>query len=175
MEKCNAHINKVDVYDIANGAGVGVVVWFQGCPHTKICGADKCHNPETHDWSKGIELTSERIDKIVNVCDKKYIERLTLSGGDPLHPFNRDGAYQLVERFRAKYGNTKKVWMWTGYLYEKIESLPIIDLIDVLIDGPFDYTKSDPTLQYRGSSNQRVIWISHNPQRSINITYPTQG
>lgn len=174
MNEKIAHINKVDVYDIGNGPGVGVVVWFQGCPHVKICGADHCHNPETHDWNAGIELTSERIDKIINACNKPHIDRLTLSGGDPLHPFNRDGAYQLVKRFREKFGNTKQVLLWTGYLYEQIEQLPIIDLIDTLIDGPFDHKLYNPKLQYRGSSNQRVIKIAHALERTIDVTYPMQ-
>lgn len=174
MNEKVAHINKVDVYDIGNGPGVGVVVWYQGCPHVKICGADHCHNPETHDWNLGIELTDDRIEKIINACDKPHITRLTLSGGDPLHPFNRDGAYKLVKRFRQRFSDTKSVWLWTGYLYEQIEHLSIIDLVDTLIDGPFDYKLYSPKLQYRGSSNQRVITIHHCPDRQINVSYPLQ-
>ena len=43
------------------------------------------------------------------------------------------------------------------------ETMKLLSIIDVLVDGPFIETKKDIRLRFRGSSNQRVIDV----QRSI--------
>ena len=55
----------------------------------------------------------------------------------------------------------KNVWLWTGYMYEDIPD-EIKDKCDVIIDGKFEEDKKDPSLKYRGSSNQRVILCKNN-------------
>ena len=68
----------------------------------------------------------------------------------------------MVRRVREIYGNTKDIWSWSGYYYEELlqdteDKIELLHLIDVLVDGRFDITKKDLTLQFRGSSNQRII------------------
>ena len=70
--------------DIANGEGIGVVLWCQGCS-LDCCG---CQNKCTHAKSEGKEFTSVEEDLIITELSRKHISRLTLSGGHPLEPYN---------------------------------------------------------------------------------------
>ena len=61
----------------------------------------------------------------------------------------------------------KNIWCYTGYIYERDvvermvpkwnETSRILELIDILVDGPFVEEKKDISLRFRGSSNQRII------------------
>ena len=64
-----------------------------------------------------------------------------------------------MQRFRKEIPE-KDVWLWTGYKYENLskEQLEVANLCDVIVDGQFIDSKKDLDLQYRGSSNQRVIY-----------------
>lgn len=149
----NCHILKVRTRDIGNGPGIRVSVWVAGCSH----GCDGCHNPETWKWKQGKELTQELINSIIKTCDQSHIEGLTLTGGDPLFVHNRTGVYLLCKAFRDYFGNNKTIWLWTGYNLEDIRSLPVIDLLDVIVDGKYIKELKDVSLPYSGSTNQRVI------------------
>ena len=82
---------------------------------------------------------------------------LTLSGGDPLHPQNVPDILKLVKRVRQECPG-KDIWLWTGYLLSELtpEQQQVVDLINVLIDGKFVKELADPSLLWRGSSNQVV-------------------
>ena len=84
---------------------------------------------------------------------KPYIDGLTLSGGDPMHPANREMVTLIAEH--VKKITHKTIWMYTGYLYEEIEDEPVMQYIDVVVDGIYDKTR--PPALYRGSDNQRII------------------
>ena len=142
---------KVYANDIGNGPGVRVSVWCSGCKH-KCPG---CHNPETWDPDQGKDLIC-CWDKILDACDKPEIAGLTITGGDPFLPFiNEIGTYELSKRFKNRFPD-KTVWVWTGYLYEKLPKM-LLKYIDVLVDGKYIQKLKDVTLPYSGSSNQRVI------------------
>ena len=51
--------------------------------------------------------------------------------------------------------------MWTGYLYGELtdNQREIVDLIDVLVDGKFVQELADPSLVWRGSSNQIIHYL----------------
>ena len=53
--------NAVVFDDIANGRGVGVSLYIQGCSH--FCPG--CFNPETWDFNYGKPLTSDVVIKII--------------------------------------------------------------------------------------------------------------
>lgn len=148
-------IIRVDRLDHANGDGLGVAVWMYGC-HWQC---NKCHNPDTWKWSKskGVGLNDKIIDKILNACDVPQIKRMTLTGGDPLFPKSREGVEYLCKKFRERFGNTKSIWLWTGYLWEDIKDLPLINYVDIVVDGKYEDHLRVPNLKYRGSTNQRVI------------------
>ena len=148
------HYNKVRKMDISNGPGVRVSIFMQGC----VFNCKDCFNPETHDFTKGLEFTDAVIDNIINLANHDYIKGLSILGGEPLHKLNIEGTTKLAKRFKEVYPN-KSIWVWSGYLYDDLKNQEIFDYIDVLVDGQFKTKLFDPTLKWRGSSNQRVIDI----------------
>lgn len=146
--------NKIRKMDISDGPGVRVSIFMQGC--TFKC--KNCFNPETHDFKGGTEFTDETIDKVLSLAKPDHIKGLSVLGGEPMHPVNIDGTMKLVKAFKEKYPN-KSVWVWSGFLYDDIieRNKEIFNYIDVLVDGQYDDSLHDPTLKWKGSSNQRVI------------------
>ena len=138
--------------DMLNGDGLRVVLWVAGCNHR----CRECHNPITWDIDGGILFDDDAKTEIFAELDKDYISGITFSGGDPLHPANRAEVEALMEEIHAKYPH-KTIWLYTGYVWDAIKNLPYIQLIDVLVDGPFVLEQKDVKLHWRGSANQRVI------------------
>ena len=73
-----------------------------------------------------------------------------------MHPKNIEATRMLSEEFKKRYPK-KSVWVWTGYNVEKLLNKEALKYIDVLVDGLFMDELHDPTLYFRGSSNQRLI------------------
>ncbi len=141
--------------DIANGPGVRVSVFMQGCPfHCK-----NCFNPETWEFGIGKDFTDEVIDHILDLCNKDYIVGLSILGGEPMHPVNIGGSTKLAKKFKETYPN-KTIWAWSGFLYDRdLKDKEIMKYLDVLVDGQFVEELHSPKLKWCGSSNQRVIDI----------------
>lgn len=138
--------------DIANGEGVGVVLWCQGCS----LNCPGCQNVCTHASVAGKEFTLVEETKIFAELKRPQVTRLTLSGGHPLEDYNIEECTKLCKRVKAEMPDIK-IWCYTGYLWEAVKDLEIIKYIDVLIDGPFVEDLRDISIPWRGSSNQRVI------------------
>ena len=154
--------HKITEWDVANGIGIGVVLWVSGCEH-KCTG---CHNFMTWDADSGIEFTEYTLQRILSILQHPYVNRLTLSGGDPLAVYNRDSILQIVKSVRGHYPN-KKIWCYTGYKYEDICDLEVINYLDVLVDGKFEENNKDVGLFWCGSTNQRVIDIKSTKSTGI--------
>ena len=141
-------------FDISNGEGVGIALFTQGCKfHCK-----GCFNPETWDLDGGKEWTDEVEEKFIKLAGRDYIERISILGGEPLLDRNIEPLCRLFKKLKEKYPD-KKIWMYSGYTYEVIkERIPdVLENVDVLIDGTYMEELRDITLEFRGSSNQRVI------------------
>ena len=138
--------------DIANGEGIGVVLWCQGCS----LNCPGCQNQCTHAAAEGKEFTYREEDLIIEELNRKHISRLTLSGGHPLEPYNIGACLRLCDRINFEAPETR-IWCYTGWLWEDVKDLEIMEHIDVLVDGPYVESLRDITLPWRGSSNQRVI------------------
>ena len=145
--------NKIRKMDIANGPGVRVSIFMQGCEfHCK-----NCFNKETWGFDGGEEFTDETIEKVLNACDKEYIEGLSILGGEPMHPKNIEGTTKLAKAFKEKFPN-KTLWVWSGFTFEKyLKDKPVLNYVDVLVDGQYVDELHNPTLKWKGSSTQRVI------------------
>ena len=145
--------NKIRKMDISNGPGVRVSLFVQGC--TFNCKG--CFNQETHDFNGGKEFTDDVIEHILNLCENENIEGLSILGGEPLHPKNIEGVTKLAKMYKERLPD-KSLWIWTGYLFDKdLQGKEILNYVDVIVDGQFVEELKDPTLEWRGSSNQRVI------------------
>ena len=148
-----ANYGNIKYCDIANGLGIRTSVFISGCTHR----CKNCFNPETWDFNYGESLTSDVIIKIINSADPSYIDGITLLGGDPLcGEDNQVASHSLCHMFKSKYPN-KTIWLYTGYLYEQVKDLPVMEHVDVLVDGPFIEEKKNLMLKFRGSENQRLI------------------
>ena len=146
---------KIKDNDIANGVGVTMSLWTQGCPHH----CKGCFNIETWDFNKGKEFTESDLKYIFDNINKNNIDRdLSILGGEPLCPQNLEGVINLCKEFKSVYPN-KKIYLWTGYTLEEFNDIQksILNHIDVIVDGKFIEEKRNLSLKFRGSTNQRVI------------------
>lgn len=153
--------NLIRKMDISNGPGVRVSIFMQGCSfHCK-----NCFNQETWDFEGGQEFTEDTINKVLELSDKKEVKGLSILGGEPMHPTNIEGTTKLAKAFKEKYPE-KNIWAWSGFKYEDIKNNDVFNYIDVLVDGQYKDELHDPTLKWRGSSNQRVIDIKESKKQN---------
>lgn len=143
---------------IVDGRGMRFVVFTQGCPHH----CEGCHNPETHEPSAGLEMTT--LEVINEMLSNPMTDGLTLSGGEPfMQP------HDCAEIARAAHEAGLNVWAYTGYTFEKLLEMDseavreLMNEIDVLVDGPFILSQKSLSIPWRGSKNQRLL----NMQKSL--------
>lgn len=155
------HYSQYYPVDVINGPGTRVTLFVSGCEHQ----CKGCYNQSTWSPRNGSVFTQAMEDKIINDLNDPRIRRkgLSLSGGDPLYPGNLEHILKLVKRVK-KESVGKNVWLWTGYTIEQLtpEQKMVVQYVDYLVDGKFEQSLSDPALQFRGSSNQRIITILQN-------------
>ena len=157
--------NLIRKMDISNGPGVRVSIFMQGCEfHCK-----NCFNPETWDFKDGKEFTDETIEKVLDIANKDHIVGLSILGGEPMHKTNIEGTKKLAKAFKEKYPN-KNIWTWSGFRFEDLKDKDVLKYIDVLVDGTYKDELHDPTLKWRGSSNQRVIDVQESLKNGKIIT-----
>jgi anaerobic ribonucleoside-triphosphate reductase activating protein len=144
--------NTIKQLDIANGPGCRVSLFVQGCSFN----CPGCFNTVAKDFEGGKEFTEQTKEAIFSLAEPDHISGLSILGGEPLHPRNRDAVLALTREFKEKYP-TKTVWIWTGYLFEDVAEDLLASAVDVVVDGRFVEAQKDLRLKYRGSSNQRVI------------------
>ena len=144
--------------DISNGLGFRCTLWVTGCQR-KCPG---CFNEEAQNPEFGKPFDEYAKNRIFNELNNDTCDGLSLMGGEPLSVCsdNRKQIISLCKEVKKRFPS-KDIWVWSGFLFEEIvndESMrPILDYIDVLVDGPFIQEKKDLSCPFRGSSNQRVI------------------
>lgn len=151
---CSMNIIKIDKNNLVNGAGCRCVVWTAGCCHN----CKNCHNPETHDPNVGSPINADHINQILAQLGDDNVDGITITGGDPMMPYNHVDLLSLVKQCKTKFPN-KSIWIWSGYTWEVLKDNDIMKYVDVLIDGKFveELKPKRKNLRYRGSLNQRVI------------------
>lgn len=158
--------NLIRKMDIADGPGVRVSIFMQGCTfHCK-----NCFNKETWDFNLGVEFTNDTINHVLELCNNDYISGLSILGGEPLHPKNIDGSTKLAKAFKEKFKD-KNLWVWSGFLFENLQDKEILKYIDVLVDGQYVDELHNPKLKWKGSSNQRVIDVQKSLKNKKIILY----
>ena len=151
---------------IVDGKGIRTVIWTQGCSHN----CPYCHNPGTHDFNGGelvdIEDVIERLENLTGQ------DGVTFSGGDPM--FQPKACSILAKKVHELGMN---VWTYTGFTFEELlnkgnkDILEFLKNTDVLIDGKFEIDKKSMDLEFRGSSNQRIIDVAKSLEKNKVVLY----
>ena len=137
---------------IVDGPGIRYTIFTQGCPHH----CPGCHNPQTHDFAGGQDADVEKI--LEEIFNNPILSRVTFSGGEPF--CQAEALLPIAEAIKKK---GKHLMIYTGYLLEHLQKMEnagvqrLLELADVIVDGPFILAEKNLTLSYRGSENQRVI------------------
>lgn len=137
--------------DSLNGIGFRTVLFVTGCSHK----CEQCYNKSTWNPCNGQEFTESTLEYLITMVNKPYINGLTISGGDPLYRSNIKEVINICKRVKEE--TRKSIWIYTGYEFNDLpeKSLELLDYVDVIIDGKYDYTK--PTDKpFRGSDNQKM-------------------
>ena len=150
----------IKTVDIADGPGVRVSLFVSGCRNH----CPGCFQPETWDFGYGKPFTRETEDEIIKALRPEWIQGLSLLGGDPMEPENQEALIPFLKRVRAELPD-KDIWLYTGYLLERVSGSPMLDLVDVVVDGPFIEMEKDAGLAFRGSRNQRIIHLKQSEDR----------
>lgn len=155
---------------IVDGPDLRFSAFVQGCSHH----CPGCHNRESQSHEGGyLSTVGELCERIANNAS---VSGVTLTGGEP---FEQPEACLALARWCKTRGLS--VWAYSGYCYEDIlagnvpgrkaqdasqtcrgnaarcAARALLDVCDVLVDGPFVMGRRSYDLHWKGSSNQRVI------------------
>lgn len=155
------------VCDIANGPGIRVTLFVSGCR----LHCPNCFNKEAQDFNYGQPYTEAVHNELMEALKKPWIHGFTCLGGEPFEPENQNTLCHLFKDIKRVFPD-KTIWCYTGYIFDKDlcpggrKYVPevtdmMLRYIDVLVDGPFIEDLKDPSLKFRGSSNQRILHLKH--------------
>ncbi|MBK5722321.1 anaerobic ribonucleoside-triphosphate reductase activating protein [Dysgonomonas sp. Marseille-P4677] len=148
-------MNKLSILNIlhdttVDGPGFRTAIYGAGCQHQ----CNGCHNPHSWNIENGRQYS---VNELLAIIENNEFANVTFSGGDPL--FQVNGFTELARQIKAE--TNKNIWCYTGFTYEQIlrfkQLSQILPFIDVLVDGRYVEALRDTDLQFRGSSNQRII------------------
>ena len=141
---------------MADGPGFRTAIYCAGCKHA----CKGCHNPQSWSFEAGRWMEVEDLLALVKADE---MSNVTFSGGDPFYQVE---AFTELAR-RIKEETRKTIWCWTGFTLEEIQASAqlsqLLPWLDVLVDGPFILEQRDTELLFRGSPNQRIIYLKGEP------------
>lgn len=150
------YINGFIKESIVDGDGLRFVLFVQGCPHH----CKGCHNPQTWNDTNGKWVLES--DIITQISKNPLLDGITFSGGEPF--YKKENEKGLIKIAKKVHEMGKTVWCYTGYLYEEIKDKELTKYIDVLVDGKYEESLKT-YFGFKGSSNQRVIYLNDQPNR----------
>lgn len=138
-------------YDIANGPGIRTSIFVTGCS----LNCKNCFNKDYQNPNFGNIWTEKEDELIASYLSDPNVAGLTILGGEPFE--NAQGLISLLKKIKTN----KSIWIYSGYTYDYLikndDTLELLKLVDVLVDGPFIESMKDLNLYFRGSRNQRII------------------
>ena len=149
--------------DISNGPGIRTSLFVSGCTHR----CKGCFNSIAWDFNYGEFFDKKVEDEIIESLRQPHIKGITLLGGEPFEPQNQGALLELTNRIRKELPN-KNIWCFSGYTIEEMltgklseceTTRPLLENIDVLVDGKFVEELKSLMLKFKGSSNQRTILV----------------
>ena len=158
-------------FNMVDGEGVRCSLYVSGC----LFNCPGCYNRVAQNFHYGKPYTQQLEDQIIQDLSHSYVQGLTLLGGEPF--LNTQVCLKLVRRVRKEFGHKKDIWSWSGYTWEELmqesaDKLALLNYLDILVDGRFLEAKKDLTLQFRGSSNQRIIDVPKSLAQKQVIIWP---
>ncbi|WP_314688118.1 anaerobic ribonucleoside-triphosphate reductase activating protein [uncultured Bifidobacterium sp.] len=158
---------------MTDGEGIRCSLYVSGCPFH----CEECYNASIWDFRAGHPYTAELEARIMADLALDYVQGITFLGGEPL--LNTGILLPLAKRLRERFGHSKDIWCWTGYTWEELmrpgetsDKLELLHLVDVLVDGRYIRTLHDPLLQFRGSSNQRILDVPRSFEQGRPVIWP---
>lgn len=150
------YIADYKAFNFVDGEGVRNSLYVSGC----LFACEGCFNKAVQNFRYGKPFTQELEDRIIEDLSHDYVQGMTLLGGEPF--LNTEVCLKVVDRIHQEFGSKKDIWSWSGYTFEELlletpDKLELLDKIDILVDGRFELSKRNLNLQFRGSSNQRII------------------
>jgi anaerobic ribonucleoside-triphosphate reductase activating protein len=151
---------------VVDGPGLRYVIFTQGCPHHCL----GCHNPHTHDPVGGYDTSVAEL--LNSILATKLISGITFSGGEP---FIQAVACAELAKLVKQNRHDLNVVAYSGYYYADLLVMTqkdraigeFLQLIDILIDGPYDIAQKSYDLPFRGSSNQNILDLTLKRQDQI--------
>jgi anaerobic ribonucleoside-triphosphate reductase activating protein len=165
---CKGRIADYKTFVVVDGEGVRNSLYVSGCNFR----CKGCFQPSIFDFNAGFDYSQELEDQIIKDLSYDYVQGLTLLGGEPFA--NTPTLIPLCKRIRETYGDTKDIWSWTGFTWEELhrsgetpDKLELLSYVDILVDGRFMIDQRNPLLQFRGSSNQRIIDVKKSNNEGV--------
>ncbi len=189
----NIRYAQIRSLDLSNGEGIGVSLFVQGCRFR----CPNCFNPETWDFNGGKEWTEEIENKFLELAARPYIKRISILGGEPLAEANLDNVLNIVNEIRLSLGDTKTIWIYSGYQWSDLwcneaglqadygldycnevsinhkKRQEIVKRCNILVDGKYIDSQRDITKKWAGSKNQKVIDIQKSLQKGEVVLWDT--
>ena len=165
MSDTKIRILEIIEQTMADGPGLRTSIYCAGCEHH----CPGCHNPQSWNMDNGHDVS---VDELMDIIKADEISNVTFSGGDPFYQV--EGFTELARRIKAE--TSKTIWCWTGFTIEEIQAdehlAQLLPYLDVLVDGPFILEQRDTHLLFRGSPNQRIIYLTPKEDDEIPGTVP---
>mgnify|MGYP002615008174 FL=1 len=143
---------------IVDGPGIRYTIFTQGCPFH----CHGCHNPQAQPLNGGMEVKLRVLYDEIKA--NPLITGVTYSGGEP---FIQTRPLITLSKILKEEGYS--LWSYSGYTFDKLSDdfmrHELLELLDVVVDGSFVQSLKSLDLDFRGSSNQRIIDV----QKSLSL------
>ena len=147
-------------YDVGDGERAEIFV--SGCP----LDCPFCFNQLLRDKSVGHEYSAEDEKEIFSYLSNPECSGLTIVGGEPLAPYNRDGVLELCKKVKERFPD-RTIWVYTGFSWDLVKKLPVMKYVDVLVAGAYIQQRNTGKSKWRGSDNQYCVDVQKSKDKLV--------